>query len=137
MTFCVPRADSLGHGAVDAVLIEFGVRVRSAIRESDMLARLAGDEFTVVLEAVGTINNCVAVARKILEVLQKPFIICRQELQISASIGVAFGGAEATAESLAHETDAALDSSKRKGKSRFCVIALAQKPAPRHETQME
>jgi diguanylate cyclase (GGDEF)-like protein/PAS domain S-box-containing protein len=117
--------DTLGHGAGDEVLIEFGKRVKSVLRESDMLARLAGDEFTVVLEAVGSVEHCEAIAAKILDVLKKPFVVCGQLLQISASIGVAMGGAGATPDALAHEADAALYSSKRNGKGRFCVIELA------------
>ncbi|MDB5936557.1 MAG: hypothetical protein JWQ01_3901, partial [Massilia sp.] len=96
---------------------------------SDMLARLAGDEFTVVLEGIGSVDSCEAVALKILEVLKKPFAVGGQLLPISASIGIAIGGAGATAESLAHEADAALYSSKRKGKSQVCVIELAATPA--------
>ncbi len=122
--------DTLGHGAGDEVLVEFGRRVRSVLRETDMLARLAGDEFTVVLEAVGSVANCEAVAAKILEVLEKPFLAGGQQLLISASIGVAFGGAGATAEALAQHADAALYASKRNGKRQYRVIELALPPAP-------
>ncbi|MET0858661.1 MAG: diguanylate cyclase [Telluria sp.] len=124
--------DTYGHGAGDAVLIEFGKRVKSALRESDILARLAGDEFTVVLEGVGTVEDCEAVARKILDVLAKPFSVNGKAIQVSVSIGVALG-ADATADSLAHEADAALYTSKRKGKSQFCVIALASRTGPWRE----
>ncbi len=127
--------DTYGHGAGDAVLIEFGKRVKSALRESDVLARLAGDEFTVVLEGVGTIDDCEAVGRKILDVLKTPFMVDGKALQVSASIGVALGGADATADSLGHEADAALYTSKRKGKSQFCVIALASRAGPWRETR--
>jgi diguanylate cyclase (GGDEF)-like protein/PAS domain S-box-containing protein len=127
--------DTYGHGAGDAVLIEFGKRVKSALRESDILARLAGDEFTVVLEGVGTVEDCEAVARKILDVLTKPFAVNGKAIQVSVSIGVALGGADATADSLAHEADAALYTSKRKGKRQFCVIALASRAGPWRETR--
>ncbi|MET0855653.1 MAG: diguanylate cyclase [Telluria sp.] len=127
--------DTLGHSAGDAVLIEFGKRVKSTLRESDMLARLAGDEFTVLLEGVANIEDCEAVAKKVLDVLKKPFSVCGQSVLVSASIGVALGGADATADKLTHEADAALYSSKRKGKSQFCVIALAAKPGQWREAR--
>jgi diguanylate cyclase (GGDEF)-like protein/PAS domain S-box-containing protein len=111
--------DSLGHAAGDQVLVEFGKRIRPVLRETDMLARLAGDEFTIVLEAVNSLAACERIAGKILEALQTPFDIDGKPLAVSASIGVAFSGAESSAESLANHADASLYSAKRAGRNRF------------------
>lgn len=115
--------DTHGHGGGDAVLIEFGRRVQSSLRASDMLARLAGDEFTVVLEAVENIAGCELVATKILEALREPFYFEGRRLQISASIGIALadGNADTTPAALAVRADAALYTSKRKGKNQWSV----------------
>lgn len=111
--------DSLGHAAGDQVLVEFGKRIRSVLRETDMLARLAGDEFTIVLESVHSLAACERVASKILGAMEAPFVIDGNPLTVSASIGVAFSGAKASAESLASHADASLYSAKRAGRSRF------------------
>lgn len=115
--------DSLGHAAGDQVLVEFGKRIRSVLRETDMLARLAGDEFTIVLESVNSLGACERVAGKILEALQAPFDIAGKVLAVSASIGVAFSGASSTAESMASHADASLYSAKRAGRNRYHSVA--------------
>lgn len=117
--------DTLGHAVGDEVLIEFGRRVKSVLRETDMLARLAGDEFTVILEASGGFEGGERVAHKILQALAEPFITGPHRIQISASIGIALGGQRSTATSLGTSADAALYSAKRSGKNRFALLACA------------
>lgn len=109
--------DTLGHAAGDAVLIEFGRRVKSVLRDTDMLARLAGDEFTVVLDAVDSAADCAVVANKMLTVLAAPFVVLGHRLAVSASIGVVLADATSTATSLTHHADAALYAAKRAGKT--------------------
>ena len=117
--------DTLGHAVGDEVLIEFGRRVKSVLRETDMLARLAGDEFTVILEASGGFEGGERVAHKILQALADPFITGPHRIQISASIGIALGGQRSTTTSLGTSADAALYSAKRSGKNRFALLACA------------
>ncbi len=114
--------DTWGHAAGDAVLVEFGRRVAATLRESDMLARLAGDEFTVVLEAVDSTASCEMVARKIHEALRPPFLYRGEALNIAASIGVALGDGAVSQASLAGVADEALYAAKRAGKGRFAVL---------------
>lgn len=123
--------DSLGHSGGDEVLIEFGSRVSSVLRESDMLARLAGDEFTIILEAVGSGAACELVAKKILAVLQQPFVIGGRAIRVSTSIGVAFGYDGVSAEALADHADQALYAARRAGKNQFAVVSMN-----RHEGNM-
>ena len=117
--------DTLGHAVGDEVLIEFGRRVKSVLRETDMLARLAGDEFTVILESSGGFEGGERVAHKILQALSDPFITGMHRIQISASIGIALGGQRSTATSLGTSADAALYSAKRSGKNNFALLACA------------
>ena len=114
--------DTHGHGAGDAVLVEFGKRVGANLRQSDLLARLAGDEFTVVLEAVDSVGNCEVIAHKIQQALQAPYHYDGRALQISASIGIALADNDATMASLSSQADQALYVAKRKGKSRYAVL---------------
>ena len=117
--------DTHGHGAGDAVLVEFGRRVGTTLRETDLLARLAGDEFTVVLEAVDSLANCETVAHKIQQALREPYHFDGRSLQISASIGIALAEPNATLTSLSAQADEALYMAKRRGKNRYAVVTEA------------
>jgi diguanylate cyclase (GGDEF)-like protein/PAS domain S-box-containing protein len=81
--------DSLGHLVGDQLLIECAQRLQSVVRENDMVARLGGDEFAILLNHIVDIVSAQAVADRVHEVLQAPFILEDQEIFISASIGIA------------------------------------------------
>ncbi len=82
--------DTLGHEAGDELLREVGVRLASCVRESDTVARLAGDEFTVLLPDPGADKDITAVAARILEMLRERFLIAGgREVFVGGSIGVA------------------------------------------------
>ncbi len=80
--------DSYGHLIGDQVLQILSFRLEECLRHSDTVARMGGDEFTVILENIASPHDCVAVARKILEVVSTPFVIKKQEFHFSASIGI-------------------------------------------------
>ena len=120
--------DTLGHAVGDDVLVEFGRRIKSVLRETDMLARLAGDEFTVILESGCGIEGSELVAHKILQALAPPFVTGPHRIQIAASIGIALGGHRSSAVALAASADAALYAAKRAGKNRYALMACASEP---------
>jgi len=80
--------DTLGHPVGDQVLREVGVRVRKALRDSDVVARLGGDEFAVLL-TTGSGEAARTVATKILKALEAPLVIDGQPMDMAASIGIA------------------------------------------------
>ncbi len=80
--------DTLGHPVGDQALREVGLRVRKALRDSDVVARLGGDEFAVLL-ATGNAGNARVVAEKIHKALEEPFVIAGQTMDMAASIGIA------------------------------------------------
>ncbi|MBI1820392.1 MAG: bifunctional diguanylate cyclase/phosphodiesterase [Nitrospirae bacterium] len=80
--------NAIGHQKGDLMLQQFGPRVREALRESDLLARLEGGKFAVLLPSAD-IEGAVGVIRKILKVLERPFIIEGLTLYVEVSIGVA------------------------------------------------
>lgn len=82
--------DMYGHAAGDAMLIEFSKRVQSALRHSDRLFRLAGDEFIVVLDNLRDQAEAEGVATKIQAALIPPVAIDGHMLAVSATIGIAF-----------------------------------------------
>jgi diguanylate cyclase (GGDEF)-like protein/PAS domain S-box-containing protein len=81
--------DSLGHRAGDQLLRTVAERLRVCVRESDTLARVGGDEFVIILSVVSDEDGVSSAANKILAIISEPFVIERQELYLTASIGVA------------------------------------------------
>jgi len=86
-----PINDRLGHAVGDWLLIQVAARMLSCVRESDTVARLGGDEFLVLLPSVEWDADALAVAEKIRQALNQPFItVAGESLQISSSTGVVF-----------------------------------------------
>ncbi|WP_433296006.1 putative bifunctional diguanylate cyclase/phosphodiesterase [Actinoplanes sp. CA-030573] len=81
--------DSLGHLAGDQLLVQVADRLRASVREGDVVARFGGDEFAVLIEAVGDADDAEQVARRIVEVLEKPFGSETRDIHVQASIGLA------------------------------------------------
>lgn len=81
--------DTLGHATGDQLLRMMAERLTGSLREEDTVARVGGDEFSVLLPAVVSEEAAVDVARKILERLSEPYIVGGDELHVTISIGVA------------------------------------------------
>jgi diguanylate cyclase (GGDEF)-like protein/PAS domain S-box-containing protein len=81
--------DSLGHGAGDAVLVEVARRLRAICRSGDTLARLAGDEFVILLQGAGDGEAAAGFAARVLEVLARPFSVDGRDIDVGASLGLA------------------------------------------------
>ena len=126
--------DTLGHAAGDEVLSEYARRLLACVRSTDTVARLAGDEFVIVLENLSTQEAAAAVARKIVGRIHAPaFQIDGRLLEVTTSIGIAFHEAtdsSVAAEELLARADAALYSAKAAGRNRFAFFAdnLAGEP---------
>jgi diguanylate cyclase (GGDEF)-like protein/PAS domain S-box-containing protein len=113
--------DSLGHAVGDAVLREFGRRLAGAVRSSDIVARLAGDEFVVVLEQVGSPLECERIAAKLQDALRPPFELDGRVVRVTSSIGIAWS-AHPDQATLAHAADEALYRSKNAGRDAASVL---------------
>jgi diguanylate cyclase (GGDEF)-like protein/PAS domain S-box-containing protein len=112
--------DTLGHGVGDRLLIEVADRLRSSLRESDIVARLAGDEFVVVITEMDSIDYAGLVADKIVEVVSAPYRIADRELGTSPSIGISVYPDDATeVGELMANADAAMYCAKAKGGGKF------------------
>jgi diguanylate cyclase (GGDEF)-like protein/PAS domain S-box-containing protein len=112
--------DSLGHAVGDAVLKEFARRLRDCVRSTDTVARLAGDEFVIVLEGLRSEAEPQFVARKIGAAIARPFLLDGIELPVSTSIGIAFHtGGLLTPSALLHRADQALYEAKNAGRSTY------------------
>jgi diguanylate cyclase (GGDEF)-like protein/PAS domain S-box-containing protein len=112
--------DTLGHAAGDDVLREFARRLTASVRSTDLVARLAGDEFVIVLEGIHTREECRFVARKIIAAMRSEFRAGDSMIRVTTSIGIALGhGASTTAEALLKRADTALYAAKGRGRDRF------------------
>ncbi|HTT09385.1 MAG TPA: PAS domain-containing protein [Burkholderiaceae bacterium] len=116
--------DRLGHGAGDAVLKEFALRLRHTVRATDIAARLAGDEFVVLLEGVPSEHDAEVVAKKVLAAIREPFFCAGASLQVTTSVGVAFSAHPRAAGELLACADAALYEAKDAGRDTLRVRAL-------------
>jgi diguanylate cyclase (GGDEF)-like protein/PAS domain S-box-containing protein len=83
-----PINDTLGHVAGDMLLVEVGLRLRRALRDQDVVARLGADEFAVALFDIDKDYHPGFVAQKLLSLFNEPFFIDGHELRVGASIGV-------------------------------------------------
>ena len=81
--------DSFGHQAGDAVLVQFADRLRNAVRSTDTVARIAGDEFVIVFEHLEPGHDVNLLGQKIVNAMQAPFEVNGRPLNVSASIGIA------------------------------------------------
>jgi PAS domain S-box-containing protein len=133
--------DSLGHSVGDALLIQIARRLSVSIRANDTisrsgltgdtnsflsegsLARIGGDEFTILLEDIRDCGDAIRVAERIQERLGIPFIVGEQKVVTTASIGVAFCAASyANSEELVRDAEIAMYRAKREGKARCQVF---------------
>ncbi len=101
--------DSLGHHAGDALLKVVSERIHGCLRRSDLLFRMGGDEFTIILPEMDAPEDADLVARRILEAVSAPVSVHEHELVTSATIGIAvYPGDGARAEELLKNADAAM-----------------------------
>jgi diguanylate cyclase len=113
--------DGLGHATGDAVLRELARRLAASVRSTDTVARLAGDEFVVVLEQVGSPLECERIAAKLQDAIRPPFELDGRTVQVTSSIGIAWS-AHPEQVALAHVADEALYRSKHAGRDTASVF---------------
>lgn len=120
--------DQLGHQAGDKLLIAAAGRMKKAIRETDSVIRLAGDEFVLLLGGLKDLNELDASMRRILELIAAPFMIDEQRVSISASIGVSiYPNDTCSINDLVDHADTAMYEAKNKGKNAWVLF----QPRPR------
>jgi diguanylate cyclase (GGDEF)-like protein len=112
--------DSRGHGAGDTLLRIVAERLLSTVRGVDTVARLAGDEFTVILEGLAEPADAEVVAMKMVEALRPPMRIGDALVSVSTSVGLAvLEPSDVDAASLLRRADEALYEAKRAGRDRY------------------
>jgi diguanylate cyclase (GGDEF)-like protein/PAS domain S-box-containing protein len=114
--------DMLGHDTGDKLLMAAAGRLTGALRKSDTVARMGGDEFVLLLWEVENKEDAVNVAEKILKNFRKPFVIDGQTLTVTVSIGIAiYPDNGDTIEDLLKSSDKSLYSAKHNGRDRYAI----------------
>ncbi|MEO8123559.1 MAG: EAL domain-containing protein [Burkholderiales bacterium] len=125
--------DSLGHDVGDELLRQIALRLRLALREGDAVARgedcahtaarIGGDEFVILLDAIHSVEDAELVARRLLFVLSQPYQIGEHEVHSSVSIGiVASDTNRGDADALLRDADTAMYEAKRAGRGRYVLF---------------
>lgn len=108
-----PINDTLGHHVGDLVLQGVAQRLRECVRETDCVARIGGDEFTMILTGIHDEEDAVAATRKIIEYMERPFLGDGRSLYVNASIGISIYPTDAdNLESLVRNADVAMYQAK-------------------------
>jgi diguanylate cyclase (GGDEF)-like protein/PAS domain S-box-containing protein len=124
--------DSLGHAAGDEVLRQAAARLLGALRDSDSLARVGGDEFVAVLAGVKDPANLSQVASKLMDAVSRPFELGGEQAQLSCSIGISLYPEDAgSADELLTNADTAMYEAKEQGRNdwRFYTAAMTAQAA--------
>ncbi len=118
-----PINDTHGHAIGDKVLVEIGRRLGEAVRRSDTVARIGGDEFVILLADVGGQERLDLTLQRILRVAREAIVVDGLELKVSASIGVTRYPADAgDADTLLRHADQAMYRAKDMGRNRYCLF---------------
>jgi diguanylate cyclase (GGDEF)-like protein/PAS domain S-box-containing protein len=129
--------DSFGHAAGDRLLCDVAERLRRTLRPGDTIARFGGDELTVLCEDVDGEAGARAVAQRIAELFEEPFVVEDGEAFLQASVGIAVAAAGAAPEDLIRDADAAMYRAKDHGRARVEVFDEAMRRDARERVATE
>jgi diguanylate cyclase (GGDEF)-like protein/PAS domain S-box-containing protein len=126
--------DTLGHSLGDEMLRAIAVRIQNVLREGDTIARMGGDEFTVLLTDLRDVSDAAKIAQKLLEAVGQPVRVEGHELYVTTSIGIAVHPGDGdTAEMLLKSADSAMYRAKELGRNSYqlCTPAMNVRAAER------
>jgi len=129
--------DCLGHASGDELIVEFGKRLKGCMRGDGTIARMGGDEFTVLLEEVSDPSDAIRVAQRIHAASTKPFVLNGQEVFKDVSIGIALVAQRESAESVLQNADLAMYRAKSKGRGCSELFDAAMQEQVMGRLQME
>ncbi|HEX7151940.1 MAG TPA: EAL domain-containing protein [Thermoanaerobaculia bacterium] len=119
--------DTLGHSVGDELLKAIAVRLQSMLREEDTIARMGGDEFTILLADLASAEDAAKIAQKLIDAIAQPVHLEGQDLYITTSIGIAlYPNDGASAEQLLQNADNAMYRAKEAGRNGYqlCTPAM-------------
>ncbi len=120
--------DALGHATGDEVLVAVASRLEGGLRDGDTVARLDGDEFTILAEEIDTLDQALAVAERVLAAIAEPFRLRDREAFVTASAGVAVSQVgDHDPREMLRRADLALDQAKQIGRGSAAGFKSAMK----------
>jgi diguanylate cyclase (GGDEF)-like protein len=126
--------DAFGHVLGDELLVQAARRLDESVRPGDVLARYGGDEFVILLEDVGSVNDVLAVTERIAERLALPFSLEGQDVRLTASVGIALSDTGyGTVEDLLRDADSAMYRAKEEGGGRHRIFDRALREEVAHQ----
>jgi diguanylate cyclase (GGDEF)-like protein len=115
--------DQFGHEVGDMLLQEVCKRISRCLKDSDIAARIGGDEFTVLMPELKTKEDAILMANTIIEEVGAPYEIQGRKVRVTISIGISFSPQDGTVKSeLMRNADLAMYSAKNSGKNQYCVF---------------
>lgn len=130
--------DNLGHEAGDRLLCQVAERLSICVRSCDTVARISGDEFTVILENLDSIDIAITTSKRIIDEISKPYILNNQEIYITCSAGISFYPFEDDdPESLIRKADSAMYFSKSAGRNNYSFYSPEMKNSGSKHYQLE
>ena len=129
--------DTLGHGMGDILLKEAAQRLNSCVREADTVARMGGDEFTVILGELDDVSGIERIAQEILQKFTLPFQLENEVAYISASIGITLYPEDASeVDTLLKNADQAMYAAKHQGRNRFSYFTPSMQEAAQNRMRL-
>ncbi|TDM09145.1 MAG: bifunctional diguanylate cyclase/phosphodiesterase [Ideonella sp. MAG2] len=133
-----PVNDSFGHVAGDAVLRDVGRRLQQLARQSDVVARVGGDEFLLLAERPGGDTGAAQVAQRVLEAVSLPYTLPNGvEVNLSCSVGIVMYPEGGPAKKLLANSDAAMYAAKRAGGSTYAFFESSMEQDARNQLEIQ
>ncbi|MDA8392481.1 MAG: diguanylate cyclase [Actinomycetota bacterium] len=129
--------DQLGHHVGDALLVETARRLVSCLRPEDTVSRLAGDEFTVLLDGISAPEDAIQAADRIVALLRLPYEVCGHSVTITGSIGVAVSEERSGPADILRQADIAMYRAKEAGRDRRALYQANLETAERDRLSQE
>ena len=129
--------DNLSHAVGDHLLVALAGRIARILRPGDTLARIGGDEFTILLDGAVTEQDAMVVAGRVQEALADGFSVEGHELLVTASVGIAVGGPHMDPSELLRNADIAMYDAKRRGRACCAVFdkTMHRRVVDRHDRE--
>lgn len=115
--------DTVGHAQGDTVLRQVGELIKGCLRQSDIVSRFEGDEFVVLLPGITEKNDVINIVKRVINVLQTPFLLNEKKFYVTASMGVAIYPDDAEdMKTIVQYADMAMNHAKEQGKNQYCLF---------------
>jgi diguanylate cyclase (GGDEF)-like protein len=130
--------DAADHSGGDQVLRDIGARIKATLREGDLIARLAGDEFAIALVDITNLGDVMAFMNRLVEALRRPLQVAGKEMLITTSVGIALAPADGdTAPTVLRHAGIALARAKGDGGQRMCFFEQSMDKALQRRRMVE